>query len=290
MLNIYELVLSDTIHFKQLKVKDLLFTHYHCPQDNDMLGVYSHYNFITYTISGERIIQRPGKSFRLTKGKCLFVKKGAYRQQRLYDSGWCVLVFFMPDSYLKKFINEYRAQLPLKNIPQQSQDLIFEIDVNETTNGFFYSMLPYFMQSETPSEDLIELKFRELVFNILSNPANAHVLSCFCSMCDYAKPSLPEIMESNYMFHLSLQEFSKITQRSLASFKREFNLVFKTTPGKWLIQKRLQHAQLLLETSHKSINEIAYESGFENNTHFSKIFKAKFGVSPLKYRNKNLGY
>lgn len=107
-------------------------------------------------------------------------------------------------------------------------------------------------------------------------------------MCDSSKPSLAEVMESNYTFHLSLREFSKISQRSLASFKREFTSIFNTTPGKWLTQKRLEHAQLLLETSQKNINEIADESGFENNTHFNKIFKEKFGISPLKYQEKGL--
>jgi transcriptional regulator GlxA family with amidase domain len=29
-------------------------------------------------------------------------------------------------------------------------------------------------------------------------------------------------------------------------------------------------------------------SGFENNTHFSRVFKEKFGTSPLQYKNQFL--
>jgi len=97
-------------------------------------------------------------------------------------------------------------------------------------------------------------------------------------------------MESNYTFNLSLQEFSKISNRSLATFKREFTELFQTTPGKWLTEKRLQHAQMLLQTSEKNVNEIAYDSGFENNTHFNKIFKEKFGIPPLQYRKRKLSH
>jgi AraC-like DNA-binding protein len=107
-------------------------------------------------------------------------------------------------------------------------------------------------------------------------------------MSDSHKPILHEIMEANYTFNLSLTEFAKIAHRSIATFKREFKENYHTTPGKWLTQKRLQHAQLLLNTSKKNVNEIAYDSGFENVTHFSRIFKEKFGFSPLQYRNKKL--
>ena len=149
-------------------------------------------------------------------------------------------------------------------------------------------MLPYLTQETPPSEDLLELKFRELLFNILSDPANAELLAYISSMEDQQKPPLPDIMEANYMFNLSLEEYSKISHRSLASFKREFSELFKTTPGKWLTQKRLHYAHLLLRTSKKHVNEIAYESGFENSTHFSRLFKEKFGAAPLQFRKENL--
>jgi AraC family transcriptional regulator, exoenzyme S synthesis regulatory protein ExsA len=288
MLNVYELLISHPEHFKQLKVKDLLFVHYHCPQDNEKLDIYTNYNFITYTISGERVIIRPGKTFSLTEGKCVFVKKGAYSQQRFHEADWCVLVFFMPDSYLRQFIKEYRTKLSSKTSTSQPLDVVLEVNVTDTTKAFFYSMLPYLTQQTPPSEDLLELKFRELLFNILSDSANTELLAYISSMEDQQKPPLPDIMEANYMFNLSLEEYSKISHRSLASFKREFSELFKTTPGKWLTQKRLHYAHLLLRTSKKHINEIAYESGFENSTHFSRLFKEKFGAAPLQFRKENL--
>lgn len=105
-------------------------------------------------------------------------------------------------------------------------------------------------------------------------------------MSDSCKPYLDEIMELNYTFNLSLAEFAMIAQRSIATFKREFKENYNTTPGKWLTQKRLEHAKLLLNTSKKNVNEIAYDSGFENATHFSRVFKEKFGFSPLQYRKQ----
>ncbi len=58
-------------------------------------------------------------------------------------------------------------------------------------------------------------------------------------------------MEASYTFNLSINEFARIAQRSVASFKREFYEYYRITPGKWLTHKRLEYAKLLLHTSKK---------------------------------------
>jgi len=199
-----------------------------------------------------------------------------------------VLCFYCPDNYLRQVFLESRQYLPLKNISTASNDMLFEINVNTLTRAFFYSIVPYFKQLPKPSENLLELKFKELLFSILSNPANANLLSYVNSISDQFKPPLYEIMEANFTFNLSLTELSRIAQRSLASFKREFVEIYKTTPGKWLSQKRLDYAKQLIDTSKKNVNEIAYESGFESVTHFGRVFKEKYGLAPMQYRKQRI--
>ncbi len=87
------------------------------------------------------------------------------------------------------------------------------------------------------------------------------------------------------MFNLSNAQFARLAQRSLASFNREFRTYYNITPGKWLTRKRLEYAKLLLDTSKRNISEKAYDSGFENISHFSRVFKEKYGYSPRQYRS-----
>ncbi len=42
------------------------------------------------------------------------------------------------------------------------------------------------------------------------------------------------------MFNMSLEKFGYLTGRSLTTFKRDFFKTFKTTPQRWLTQKRLE--------------------------------------------------
>ena len=285
MNNTYDYSVSHPEYFKQLAVKDLLFLHYICPQIEKYLYLYTHFNQISFTLGGNKVFHHGSRSWKMTDNTSIFARKTAYKQE-IGTEGWEILAFYFPDSYLQHFFKENRQYLPLKNLPDPPRDMFIEIDINEVTRAFFYSIVPYFSQEIPPTENLLELKFKELLFNILTNPANASLLAYISSMSDQHKPPLPEIMEANFNFNLSLTEFARIAQRSLAAFKRDFIEMYHVSPGKWLSQKRLDHARLLLDTSKKNVNEIAYDSGFESVTHFSRVFKEKFGSSPLQYRKQ----
>jgi AraC-like DNA-binding protein len=290
MYNNYEFMVTHPDIIKQLAVKDMLFVYYQCPQVEKQVNLFIHYNLITYTFRGKKTFRHREKSWTLTDNSCLFVRKTAFNQERDDFLGWEVLAFYFQDHFLQQVFREYRQYLPLKNLPPLPTDMLIAINVNETTHAFFYGMIPYFTQKIPPSESLLELKFKELLFNIFSDPANAELLAYINSIVDQHKTPLWQIMEANYTFNLTINEFARIAQRSLASFKREFHEYYHTSPGKWLTHQRLEHAKLLLVTSKKNISEIAYDSGFENISHFCRIFKEKYSLSPLQYRKNNTSF
>ncbi len=286
MINVYDFKVAHPETFQQIAVKDILLLHYICPQIDKIMQLYNHYNMIIFTLKGKKIIHQAGKSWDVTDQKSVFFRKTAYSQELDYSVGWEVLAFYFPDDFLRQVFNEYRAFLPLKSLPPVPKDMLIKINVNETTRAFFYSIIPYFTQKLPPREQLLELKFKELLFNILSDPENINLLAYVNSIHDQHKTPIWEVMEANYMYNLTVAEYARLADRSASSFKREFQDHYKTTPGRWLTQKRLQQAKLLLKTSKKNISEIALDSGFENLSHFSRVFKEKFGASPLQYRNQ----
>lgn len=286
MINVYDDILLHPDYFKQLAVKESLLVNYQCPQMEEWIDLFSHMNHIIYTVSGKKILNTPGQTHILTEGSLYFLKKGAVRQGKFFDSNWVVIVFCMPDSYLKQLLKEYRLQVGLGSIQSTQQNSVMEIASSEITRSYFRSLLPYFTQQPPAPESLLELKCRELIFSIFSTPGNAVLLSYLTSVIDCSKPLLTEIMEANFRYNLSLEQFAKISQRSLTAFKAEFIRTFNTTPGKWLLLKRLDYARMLLSVSQKNINEIVYECGFESTTHFSRVFKEKFGAGPLQFRKR----
>ena len=65
------------------------------------------------------------------------------------------------------------------------------------------SMIPYFTQVPPPPENLLELKFKELVLSLLSNKNNNRLLSWLNNLCDDQHSSMEEIMQNNYTFNLT---------------------------------------------------------------------------------------
>lgn len=284
--NFYEDIRGNPDKFQQLKCKDLLFAFYSCPQVDLKKEFYSQHNFISYTFSGQKRIYKGDKSWYLESDVAIFARKGAYLFEKFEDIEHCVMVFFMPDCYLHEVMEEHRGQL--KMTPRNNGDLesVIKLDLTATTKAFFQSMIAYFQ--EPPTENILELKFRELLLNLISNPSNKGLLAVLNNLGPKEKPSLKEVMEDNYLYNLTLDDFAKISLRSLPTFKREFQHVFKTTPGKWLLNRRLDHANTLLTTTNRSVGDVSLESGFENTTHFSRVFKERFGKSPFQFRKESV--
>ena len=286
MINLYETLKNFPSLSKQLNCKDLLFTNYDCPQAEAKQRFFIECNHIAYVISGRRIFHKDKKTWELKEGVCVFVKKGTHTAEKEEGEGWCVMVFFMPDNFLKQLINENRRSLPLANLPEAAVDHVLPLDVNEISRSFFFSMLPYFSQIPPPPENLLELKFKELILSLLSNKKNARFLSYLNNLSNDKNPSIEEVMQNNFAFKLTMAEYAKLTCKSIPTFKRDFKRIFKDSPAKWVMKRRLNLATELLQNTSLNIGEISFECGFENQTHFSRVFKEKLGVSPLQFRTR----
>jgi AraC-like DNA-binding protein len=148
-------------------------------------------------------------------------------------------------------------------------------------------MLPYFDAVRQPDQSLLELKFKELILMIADDNGNGELLSYFCSLLKEPNNiSLKAVMEENFCFNLKMEEFAKLGARSLSAFKRDFQRIYNTTPGKWLMEKRLSHALHLLTHLGKTVTETAFESGFESPSHFSRAFRQRYGSSPVSIRQR----
>jgi AraC-like DNA-binding protein len=66
---------------------------------------------------------------------------------------------------------------------------------------------------------------------------------------------------------------------------RRMKYLIRQAPANYIKTIRLQKAKELLETSDLTVSEVAYKTGFQSISHFTKIFKNQYGVPPSVYRN-----
>lgn len=284
MVNFQERVLHYPQYCKQFSCGDSLITIFNCPPEARLMkekfaGLWSHENYIFYVLEGKKVWHTTNGSYEISDGSCVLVRKGACILEQFFDIGFCLVLFFIPDQFICETLKSRSAPIPKSDNPYGS---VIPIAATETLKSFFISMYAYFAGTSSPDPSLLELKFRELILNIADNRDNAELLSYFCSMMNEPHSvTLERIMQDNYCFNLKMEQYAALSNRSLSAFKRDFQKQFNSTPGKWLLEKRLQHSMTLLKNTGKTVAEAAFESGFENNSHFSRCFKQRFGITPV---------
>ncbi len=274
--------------FKKFKVDELLFTEIKCPVDDDESSgeLWWHDNFFAYALAGEMVLKTLNGEHIFKAGDCIFAKKGGLISARhRIQEDFCELRVFVPDDFIRSVFQRNRLSINVTE-SHDNTDTIIPIPLNDLLLAYFHSLLPYFQLSDPPSENLLKLKFEELIISIASNKETTMLKSYFSKICGSSKPSIKNIMERNFIKNLTLQEFARLCGRSLSTFKVEFKTIYHTTPGKWLRKKRLEYGRYLLETTESSVAEVCYDSGFENTSHFIRVFKWEYGLTPSQFRMK----
>jgi AraC-like DNA-binding protein len=239
---------------------------------------------LLYVYSGEMEITEQGKVAFIGKGECAFICKdnrvNIVKRPKGEEQYKCIaLTFTRP--FLREFYHKTldKSKLPtdalrhkfsLHKLPADRPDIV----------SLFESMIPYFDSQIKPSEELIKLKMTEGIYCLLNTDKNF-----YSALFDFSEPWKIDILDylnENYMYDLSPKDMANFTGRSLATFKRDFKKVSNLSPQKYLTQKRLETAQQKLRNSDKKVSDVCFEVGFKNLSHFSRIFKQRFGYAPMK--------
>jgi Transcriptional regulator containing an amidase domain and an AraC-type DNA-binding HTH domain len=95
-----------------------------------------------------------------------------------------------------------------------------------------------------------------------------------------ARFMLREMLESP----VDMEQIAQSLPMGYSKFRKLFKKLTTQSPHQYLLNLRLDKSRELLETTHLTVNEIAFQTGFESVFYFSKLFKRKNGVSPMQYR------
>jgi len=90
----------------------------------------------------------------------------------------------------------------------------------------------------------------------------------------------------NFHRHISLDEIADIASMTVPGFCRYFKKATGKTFTKLVNEYRVVHATKLLSESSNNITDVCYECGFNNFSHFNKLFKEFTGKTALQYRKE----
>jgi AraC family transcriptional regulator, exoenzyme S synthesis regulatory protein ExsA len=276
--------------FQSLKIQDMTFVAYRNQDPPLKNEVFFEEHAVIFVLEGEKKFVSPTQTIHVRKGHIVFIRRGYYLMQETIDSNYRSLVFFFNEKLLKEFVGQHLEivapkhqkgveKADTKTHPSEVEGLLV-FQITESLHKFTESIFPYFNHETPYLNHFLRLKLQELLLHILEIDHSEQFKNILFSLYKGEKVDLEYLMNSYYLKPLSLEELSRLSGRSLSTFKRDFQEQFNTSPALWIKNKRLEYASLQLERTAKNVSEISMEIGYESVSHFIKAYKEKFGQTP----------
>ena len=93
-----------------------------------------------------------------------------------------------------------------------------------------------------------------------------------------------DYMESRLAEPVDLSELADVAGLSASHFHRAFRASMGAPPHRWLAGRRIRRAQELMLNPDNSLADIAIQTGFADQPHFTRAFSKLVGVSPGAWR------
>ncbi|MCQ6257746.1 AraC family transcriptional regulator [Pseudomonas sp. Q11] len=97
--------------------------------------------------------------------------------------------------------------------------------------------------------------------------------------------AIVDYIESEISFAISVSEMAEIATQSRFYFARTFRASTGRSPHSYVLDSRLCRAEYLLSETNVSLSQIANDSGFNSQSHFTTTFKKRIGITPGQYRD-----
>jgi AraC-like DNA-binding protein len=232
-----------------------------------------------YTLSGSSEVYLGDKSYIFKEGDFRFFRKNQLSKYIKYPppgGEYRSITIVMDQDTLRSMSEE----LNLHAVQPYTGEGALHLKPNNLFKNYIGSITPYLDSNNDVSDVLTSLKVKEAVMILLqTNPELKEILFDFS---EPGKIDLEAYMNEHFKFNVDLNRFAYLTGRSLATFKRDFERIFHTSPNRWLQQKRLNDAYYLIKEKGFKVSNVYLEVGFKDFSHFSFAFKKAYGITPSK--------
>jgi AraC-like DNA-binding protein/mannose-6-phosphate isomerase-like protein (cupin superfamily) len=185
------------------------------------------------------------------------------------------------------------AVLQIQNLPSELQAIFYRMNRNsvlysldhnklERYEALFNNWINTLVHPFHCIERVMGLWIELLLLFIDDSIKNVHVMASL--------PRIAEYIHNNYDKDIRISELAKMTNMSENGFRAGFKKHFGQSPKQYLQAYRMSQAKMLLESSSKTIQQVAQQVGFPNIHAFSAWFHNIEGMSPSIYRKEQKKY
>lgn len=152
------------------------------------------------------------------------------------------------------------------------------------------ALLPILQGGVTNSQFLVDHLLQGLskfvALNYSGQPTSHHEVRG--ALAPWQQRLAKQIMSERITEGVAISELAEACGLSMGAFVRGFKKSAGVSPHQWLLFRRIDLAMDLMDDQDITLAEIAFNVGFSDQSHFSRIFTQRMGVTPGAWR-KSLG-
>jgi AraC-like DNA-binding protein len=211
----------------------------------------------------------------------VFNPNEAHTGEGATEHGWRFRMFYFDPLLLQKAAQEVAGRP--RDIPFFSSPVIQNVETAEMLRKLHVSLESEGTALERQSRFL--WTFAQLSKHHADDPSIERILGDEKSVVKVIRGYL----EDHYTSNVTLDEIAALSGLSAYHLIRVFRSVVGLPPHAYLEQVRIHRARQFLRTG-QAIADVAFRTGFTDQSHFSRHFKKLTGVTPGQYRKTAITY
>lgn len=225
---------------------------------------------IAFVESGISRTEIGDEVYEITEGTFLIIPPGLVHKCNPYDySDWNFRMLYINSSWFESAFNIKGKQIKFSymKLSKTASLAIIEL-LNDIENN------------------IIDIEMESKLINFISLLLNAENSQKEISKIIYQSQldKTKKFLDDNYLSPITLDNLVLVSGISKYYLIRQFENSYGLSPHKYITNLRVNHSKELLKTS-MDFASIALESGFYDQSHFTKCFKEYTGVTPKKYKS-----
>jgi AraC-like DNA-binding protein len=246
---------------------------------------------LMHVVRGRSKLHFPNGQLELSSGDTIIMKcenfLNSWYENENNESSEAVIMHFYPDVLTHIYDGKIPDYLQFNGTVQPKP--VEKIEPNEMMDNYIGSLRFYIDNAKLVNPTLIKLKYQELIHILVSTDKSGEIKSLLGSLFKSETHEFQEVIRTHLFEDLRLEDLAFLVGQSLSTFKRKFQSIYGTSPATYIRTQRLEKAKELLENQGDiRISEVAYDTGFNDLSYFSKLFTSTYSVSPSEYRKHHL--
>ncbi len=237
---------------------------------------------------GESTLNSPTEKMNIYVSESVLLKCGSYFADLIQKSENQNCEIFVIHLHRDILLDLYKDEIPNFIKPSGKKYFAQKIHRHDIIIHFIESLDFYFQNPTLVNDDLVKLKIKELILLLLQTDNAENIISLFSHLFTPRQVSFKEVIQAHLFSKITIPELAVLSGRSLSAFKRDFEIYFKDSPASYIKEQKLLKANDLLVSTDFSVSEVCYEVGFSDTSHFTKLFKKKYNLTPTEYRRSKI--